>query len=57
MPTRLMQICLKKEGEELYLVVAIFMTEVLLLETMDDGRCVLNNRKEKKERTEIESVE
>ena len=49
MPTRLMQICLKKEGEELYLVVAIFMTEVLLLETMDDGRCVLNNRKEEKE--------
>jgi hypothetical protein len=57
MPTRLMQICLKKEGEELYLVVAIFMTEVLLLETMDDGRCVLNNRKEEKEQTEIESVE
>ena len=57
MPTRLMQICLKKEGEELYLVVAIFMTEVLLLETMDDGRCVLNNRKEEKEQNEIESVE
>jgi len=33
------------------------MTEVLLLETMDDGRCVLNNRKEEKEQTEIESVE